>query len=314
MSGKTCLVTGASGYIGSRLVRRLIDRGYQPAVILRPSSSLKHLQEIGIHDVTRFDYLGSIESLKDAIEYSNIVFHLATANSYDHRIDTVDDMLDAKVRFGMHILEALRTFSVSGSNNFIGTGTSQQDYPTETLGSRAYYYSLTKAFDEIAKSYMLENIEITMLRPHDNYGPTDYRNKVIPAILKACITGKDTALSDGLQSLDILYIDDILDAYIWAGFEQDSWKSTYRYYDVIANEVITIRDIVKTFQEIAISENIQGLHFDTLKWGEIPRRPEEHEPYISNNLVPSLKNRTALYDGLKSTLLGFIKFYQKYYA
>jgi nucleoside-diphosphate-sugar epimerase len=59
-----------------------------------------------------------------------------------------------------------------------------------------------------------------MLRIHDNYGPTDYRNKVISLILKALITGIDVPLSDGFQELDLLFIDDILDAYIWAGFKQ----------------------------------------------------------------------------------------------
>jgi CDP-3, 6-dideoxy-D-glycero-L-glycero-4-hexulose-4-reductase len=114
MNNNKCLVTGASGYIGSRLVRRLIDKGYEPAVVLRPTSSLKHLQEIGVNTITRFDYKDDVGSLKGAVKFSNAVFHLATSNTFERRIDIIDDMLNAKVRFGTHILEAMHSFSDGG--------------------------------------------------------------------------------------------------------------------------------------------------------------------------------------------------------
>jgi nucleoside-diphosphate-sugar epimerase len=311
MHKNRCLVTGASGYIGSRLVRRLIGKGYQPAVVLRPTSSLKHLQEIGVDNIIRFDYKGDVESLKEAVQFSNTVFHLATSNTFERQTDTVDDMLNARVRFGMHILEAMHN---GGGGIFVGTGTIQQYFSTLSFGHRSYYYSLTKAFEEIVQSYSLDNIDVTMLRIHDNYGPTDYRNKVIPSILKALITGMVVSLSDGFQELDLLFIDDILDAYIWAGFEQNNEKPAYRYYDVIANEVISIRDIVKKFEKIADDAQVNGLRFDALKWNAIPRRPDEHEQYVSKNIVPCLINRIKIDEGLRRTLLEFVDFYRGQFA
>jgi nucleoside-diphosphate-sugar epimerase len=203
---------------------------------------------------------------------------------------------------------------MGGGGVFVGTGTIQQYFSTLSFGYRSYYYSLTKAFEEIVQSYSLDNIDVTMLRIHDNYGPTDYRNKIISLILRALITGMTVPLSDGFQKLDLLFIDDILDTYIWAGFKQRKKKPVYQYYDVIANEGISIRDIVKKFKEIADDAKLSGLHFDALKWDTVPRRPDEHGQYVSRNLAPCLVNRTKIDEGLRHTLLGFIDFYRGKFA
>ena len=97
---KKAIVTGASGYIGSRLTHALVAEGWEVYVILRPNSSISLLEDITKHiSIFRFD--GEFDNLRkffQQIQPIEIVFHLAAYFVADHKWQQVEILLDSNIR------------------------------------------------------------------------------------------------------------------------------------------------------------------------------------------------------------------------
>ena len=91
---KCALVTGGSGYIGSRLVRRLVVDGWHVHVVLRPSSSLNQLEPY-IDRITIHRHQGAMGDMSGIVGTAkpDVVFHLAAMATSDHRPEHVDQMV-----------------------------------------------------------------------------------------------------------------------------------------------------------------------------------------------------------------------------
>ena len=108
------LVTGATGYLGSRLVRRLVALGHEVHVVARPTSDLALLggdtNSVKVHRVT-----DSFSSVLSAVESSrpDVVFHLASLFLAQHRSEDIAPLVSGNVLFGAHVVEAMSCAGVS---------------------------------------------------------------------------------------------------------------------------------------------------------------------------------------------------------
>ena len=125
-----CLVTGASGFLGSHLVRRLLEHQHEVTVLIRPIGTPKRLQDC--LDSVRVLY-GSLEDLKGLDEELcqepvDAVFHLAWSGvSGQFRNST--DMVRANVAGSLDIWEILRKHDCSA---FICVGSQAEYGPKST--------------------------------------------------------------------------------------------------------------------------------------------------------------------------------------
>ena len=118
---KRVLLTGATGYIGSRLARRFVENGHAVSIICRPDSSFGLLDcikpSIDIYPVD-----GSPAGINHAIQEScpDLVLHIASLFLAEHQQFQVKDIIRSNIEFPSLLLEAMIR---NGVSYFINTNT-----------------------------------------------------------------------------------------------------------------------------------------------------------------------------------------------
>ena len=203
------LVTGASGFIGSALVARLVALNEDVHVIARQHSDASVLaRSVGIHrhDGSTADLVTTLQKLQP-----DVVVHLASLFLADHTPEQVSSLIQSNLLFGCQLLEAMRQARVQ---RIVNTGTCWQHFETEGVRPVNLYAATKQAFEVLLDFYHdAYDISQVTLKLCDTYGPGDRRRKLINILLEAALSGDKVDMSPGEQILDLTYIDDIGLAY-----------------------------------------------------------------------------------------------------
>lgn len=212
---RTALITGATGFVGSHLSRRLVRDGWQVHVIVRPESCLEQLREAE-NAVVVHRHDGTTEGLLAIVEQARpeIVFHLASLFISEHQLKDVAPLIASNLLFGTQLLEAMKQVGVT---RLVNTGTSWQHYQDEDYNPVNLYAATKQAFEDIVR-YYLETTELKAitLKLFDTYGPDDPRPKLMNLLKRAAESGEVLAMSPGEQLVDLVYVDDVVEAFVVA--------------------------------------------------------------------------------------------------
>jgi UDP-glucose 4-epimerase len=271
---KRIFVTGATGFIGSRLTRRLVEDGYTVGVLIRNGSDPKRLADLFENLLV---FTGDI---RDGNEISRIIsdfspdciIHLVTYYAVEHVPTEVEVMVDTNVKGTINLLDAARQHGVK---LFINTSSSavfeqknQQLSETDPVNPQNLY-AVTKYQAEIASGFYALNygVDAISLRVFPPYGPGDHDRRLIPYIIRSFLDGKSPALTTGLQRWDYLYVDDLVNAYL-AVLQKYPFSNHHEVMNIGTGYPVSIRDLVT-----AIMKKM-GVAFP-LVWGSIPHRKNE---------------------------------------
>jgi nucleoside-diphosphate-sugar epimerase len=292
MRARSVFLTGATGFIGRNLVASLVPR--QVHVLSRRGSNVGSLAEIdGLHF---HNYDGTTESLIRALERAKpeIVYHLAAYFVAEHKTADIEPLILSNILLGAQLLEAM---SMTGVHRLINTGTSWQNFQNQEHRSVCLYAATKQAFEELIDYYTdARGLIATTLQLFDTYGPGDPRPKLFNLLINADIS-KPLQFSEGEQLIDLVYIDDVVRAFLIAEerFIQQTSPSHERFA-VSSGAPRPLREIVETFLAIAGS----GLR---IEWGKRPYRAREvMQPWTPYTSVPGWSPRVGLQEGLASLL------------
>jgi len=226
---KKILVTGGNGFIGSRLVKQLIDNGYAVRCLLRKTSKTDRLK--GLDFETHYGDVTDLGSLIEGMKGCDGVMHLASLSNWD---DIHSPRMEAVVVGGSeNVLEAarqsnnLRVVYVSSSTAIDGT-----DEPTVlneksdfTLNKKTYSYAYAKKrveakCIEAAKA----GLPVVIVNPAEVYGPNDY-DQITSGNLIDFIKSSPCMVCKGGTA--IVHVDDVA-AGIIAAFEKG--RAGERYF------------------------------------------------------------------------------------
>ena len=168
-------VTGATGFIGQRVVHRLLQRGHQVTALVRHPEAATHLRALGVQlvpgDVTR------PQGLAAAMQDHDWVLHLANRYSLYERDERLYEAVN--VQGNRNIMQAALEAGVGkvvhvSSIVAFGASPDQPLREGSRVGPHANAYARTKhAGDEIVRTYARQGLPVVMIYPGAVLGPGD---------------------------------------------------------------------------------------------------------------------------------------------
>jgi len=283
LAGKTILVTGGAGFIGSHLVDKLLTVGAAHVVVI---DNLFVGSEENLADALatgKVTFYRDDAELNTSLEYIfashaiDVVFNCATkalnysflnpANAFDTNVKVVLNLLELQRRGLFKSLCHFSTSEVYGSAVYEPMDEAHPRNPTTT-------YAAGKAAADLAvESYVrMFGVDAYIVRPFNNYGPRQNHNGllagVIPITAVRVLNGGTPEIhGEGTQSRDFIYVHDTVDAVV-------------KLHDVLpAGETVNI----STDNQTTINELIPRICAYYGYQGEILRKPARHSDVLSHN-------------------------------
>lgn len=206
------LITGATGFLGGALARRLKEDGWQVTALGRNPTTGKELSDLGIRFIQAD--LRDRQSMINACANQEIVFHCGAAVGtwgnyqyfYDVNVGGTDNVVAGCQQFGVKRLVYVSTPSI-----YFSTQDRFNVKEDDPLPPPINVYAATKLSAErvIARAHR-DGLPVISLRPRAIFGPGD--TTIFPRILTALQTGRLPRIGDGKNVQDLSYIDNVLDA------------------------------------------------------------------------------------------------------
>jgi len=286
------LITGATGFVGSNIARTLLEAKNNIYIICRKSSSFHYMDDIK-KNISIFEYDGNINNLIDYLKEVRplAVFHLASLFLSTHKFTDIHNLIDSNILFGTQLLEAMTLAEVK---YFINTSTSWQHYNNRLYDPVCLYAATKEAFEKILKYYTsTQQINAITLELFDTYGRGDQRKKLMFLLKEASRTGKELKMSPGDQELDLVYIDDVVSAFLCALNLLRNDNLTEDKYTVTSGRVLKLKKIVQIYSQISRKK------LKILWGGREYRKREIMKTWKEYTLLPNWKPRVTLEEGIR---------------
>lgn len=220
-NGRTVLVTGAEGFIGSTLVDMLVGRGatVRAMVHYKPYAEKGYLARYLDDPHSPVEMIagdvGDAGRVMDAVAGCDTVFHLAALIGIPYSYDSPGAYVRTNVVGTENVAEACRRHSVrrllhTSTSEVYGTALTAPISETHPLQPQSPYSASKIGADMMALSHWHAfELPVTVVRPFNTYGPRQSARAVIPTILAQLHSGARTvALGSLTPTRDFTYVTD----------------------------------------------------------------------------------------------------------
>jgi nucleoside-diphosphate-sugar epimerase len=304
LKGTRVLVTGASGFLGSYVVKRLVAEG---AIVFGVSSSVSANAPERLTDV--IDQIELLEAnVRDASSLAHVVatarpelvLHQAAFTHVGKSFSRIDENIQTNIQGTVNLLLALNgqyeRFVNIGSGDVYGDAPVpfHEDGPVRPASPYAVSkYAAERFCRMFSQAY---GWPIVCLRPFNVYGPQQSPDRIIPELIISALHGRDLEMTEGTQTREFMYVDDVADVFVRAltqpGIDGE-------VINVSRGEEVTIRQLALTVLEL-MGNPVQAL------FGALPYRPTEiWRMFGDNSKARELLGwapTTSLTDGLNRTI------------
>jgi nucleoside-diphosphate-sugar epimerase len=265
------LITGASGFVGNNLARRLLGLGHTVNLILRERHADWRTGDIFKDVIVHIADLRDSELLTRVVKHirPGWIFHLAAHGAYSYQRDE-KLILETNVIGTSNLLHACL---LTGFEVFVNTGSSSEygfkDHaPTEAeLLEPNSYYSVGKAAATMLCRYVARSrgAKIPTLRLYSVYGPYEEPTRLMPTLILKGLQNELPLLVDPEVARDFVYVDDVVDAYLLAATVKD--QDPDAIYNVGTGVQTSIREVVAIARrQLEISAEPQWTSMDNRNW------------------------------------------------
>jgi dihydroflavonol-4-reductase len=245
IAARKILVTGASGFAGGSLARRLASHHPPLRVLVRDQARAGPLAALGL-EVLHGD-LSDRASLRDAMRGVDVVYHIAALYRQqgvepglfrDVNATAVQHLLDAAIDAGVSRFVHCSTVGVHGH---IKQPPAAEDAP---FAPGDLYQQSKLEGEQIAARYMAEGrLPVTIFRPAAIYGPGDLR---FLKLFRGIKRGRFPMIGDGQTLYHLVYIDDLVDGVVRCGTAEEAIAETF----ILAGpEYTTLNELVAVVAE-----------------------------------------------------------------
>ena len=293
------VITGASGFIGSALVKKLIQDGYTPIILNRSSSDVHRLKNIDGYETYTYNHLTDSEIINQLKQRKPQTFiHLAWKGTHNREHNQPYQILDNLPL----TLDSVTLANAVGCHHWIGIGSQteygnpncqvDENYPTQpnTVYGQAKLASCWAGLG-LCQTY---NMTGTWLRLFGVYGPGDAPYHLFPYVMQEFLNGRSPQVTQCEQKWDFLYIDDITDAILRVIQHQPSG-----IFNLGSGEAIQLKEVVESIRRLCHVDISPG-------YGVIPYKPNQimYLQSDSRKLETSANwnPKVSLDEGLQKTL------------
>lgn len=306
------LITGGSGFIGSHLVRRLVADGAEVHAVVRDGTSLWRLQDL-VGSLNKVDVdLADAAALRTAIDAVQpaVIFHLAGATGSRRQAPDFSDVKTALMSNLVPTLALVEAAALAksppkaiiraGSAEEYGQGASP--HREDQRESAASSYSATY----LAASHFWQALQprvpftLATLRIALTYGPAQAETFLVPSLIRACLEGRDFALTAGSQVRDYIYVDDVVEAFIQAAQRPAPLRG--KILNISTGKGRVIRDVADQILQLSGGKI-------TLTYGKAADRAidvvdQRSDPTLAHEIL-GWKPTVSMHDGLARTIAWY---------
>jgi nucleoside-diphosphate-sugar epimerase len=289
-------MTGATGFLGSTLLRRLMHEGYEITILKRSFSNTHRindlLPQVQCFDLDKIDIPGIAQRVK-----AHYIIHCAT--DYGRKNISIPEVIQTNLLLPASLLALREEF---GCKCFVNTDT--------IIDKRVSVYSKSKnQFREWLEYFSKEIVAVNVALEHF-YGAGDDKSKFISMVMDKLLSNHDEInLTAGEQLRDFIYIDDVVEAFVLILKHVQSANNGFYNFEIGTNELFSIRSVVELIKDFT-GNTATRLNFGAL-------------PYRDNELMASAVNtenirklgwipKYQFADGLKYTIANEKKLRDKY--
>ncbi len=303
---KRVLVTGASGFVGANLVRRLLRDGHETHLLLRPSHQSWRIEEIAgdvrAHEADMEDVEGVRRVVMEV--KPDWVFHLAAYGAYPNQTGLARMLTTNLVGCAALVDACVET----GTESFVHTGSSSEygykDHATiedEALEPNSHY-AITKASatDYCQWAALDRDLNAITVRLYSIYGPFEEPTRLIPTLIVHGLQGKLPPLVSPRIARDFVYVDDAVDAMLQVAAAPSIPRGAI--YNICSGVQSTLADVVEVARKLMgisaepIWSSMPDRSWDTDRWVGSPQRIEREIGW---------RAQTTFQEGLKQTIGWF---------
>jgi dTDP-glucose 4,6-dehydratase len=233
--GKTVVVTGAGGFIGSTLVERLVAEGAHVRAMLRYTSLGQRgclddvppatMDEV---DITLGD-VRDVDAIREIARGAHSIFHLAALvgipYSYEHPQEVIDTniMGASNVLLAAKELGTLERVVLTSTSEVYGSAVRTPIDEEHPLQAQSPYSATKTAADALGMSFNRAfGMPVTIVRPFNAYGPRQSARAVIPTIISQALTGRTLKLGTLSTKRDFTFVEDTARGFVAVAASDDA--------------------------------------------------------------------------------------------
>lgn len=236
------LVTGASGFVGSAVARRLVERGYRVRVLMRASSPSANVEGIACETVE--GDMRDAQSMRRAMADVRYVFHVAA----DYRLWARDPeeivrnnsagaraVMESALAAGVERI--VYTSSVAALKPLAGGAADETSRHTEETAIGAYKRSKVVAERIVERMIAERGLPAVIVSPSTPIGPRDIKPTPTGRIIVEAATGRMPAFVD--TGLNLVHVDDVAEGHLLA-LEKGKVGEIY----ILGGEDVSLKDML----------------------------------------------------------------------
>jgi dTDP-glucose 4,6-dehydratase len=306
--GKTVLVTGAGGFIGSHLTERLAELNAKVRALVHynalgssgwlNASSCRDKIEVIAGDLCDRD------SVRTAMQGSEIVFHLAALIAIPYSYRAPDSFVRTNVVGTLNVLQSARELGIgrvvhTSTSEVYGTARYVPIDEAHPLQGQSPYSASKIGADKMAEAFHLSfGLPVVTVRPFNTFGPRQSARAVIPTIIIQALKGEAIRLGSLHPTRDLNFVSNTVDGFLLAA---SAPEAVGRTINLGTGREISIGDLAALIGRLMD----RPIRIETEDKRVRPDKSEVERLLASNALAASIlkwQPKVALEEGLKRTI------------
>lgn len=281
---RRAVVTGATGFVGGALTRRLVADGWDVTAMVRDPSAPLPCPAVawptsGDEAVDLFGRLAP-----------EVCFHLATRFQPRHAPTDVVPLVEGNVTLAALVGEGAA--SVEGCG-VVYTTSYWQHFEGADYSPTSLYAAMKQAGADVLRYYAeCADLPVLTLTLFNTYGPGEPANRITSLLVRSALEQNPVGLSPGDQLIDLLHLSDVVDAVVASSALIGSGGERWLGYSARADEAVSLKELAATIGDVVGTPPLAD-------FGALPYRPREmFTPWETDPDLPGWAPGVELAEGL----------------